>query len=223
MAEAPGIAQLARASLSSATSRRRWAIISALRLVRRPPVVDEALARALDVGAATIRSRARVGVRRTARRSPPRSARARRGPMLALAPDLAQLERRDALGEREERAAGLDLRQLAVVADEHELCLARAQRSSSRRGHGCRPCPASSTTSTEPCGAVSPARSARASRAIVVASMAAWSRSSQAARADSAQPMTGCRCAATPRAAASSARSCRCRRRPNDLTRRARQ
>ena len=44
-------------------------------------------------------------------------------PRLVLAADLGQLERAESVGQRGEQAAGLDLGQLAIVADEHELGL----------------------------------------------------------------------------------------------------
>ena len=114
-------------------------------------------------------------------------------PRLALPADLPQLDGAERLGQRAEGAAGLDLGQLAVVADEDELGSARRRRPRASAARSRVPTmPASSTISTLPGASVAPCvEAAWSSRAIVVASMPVWSRSSHAARADSAQPSTG--------------------------------
>jgi len=112
-------------------------------------------------------------------------------PGLALAVNLAKLDRAEALSECPEGAAGVDLGKLSIIADEHELRLRAARGVRERRvvagADHAGFVDDQHRTGRELDPARAPVAQARDGRRATPA----WSRSSHAARAESAQPRTG--------------------------------
>ena len=94
-------------------------------------------------------------------------------PRLALAVVLGQLDREPAVDEPAERAAGFELGQLAVIADEHQLAAGRSTCSSSCASWRVGTMPASSTTSTHRRGQRVPRARSPSSAATLVLRMPA--------------------------------------------------
>jgi hypothetical protein len=90
---------------------------------RLPPVVDQRVSQVIGVGPDHDAPSLAVLVRPPADVAAPEVRERLTIPRLRLAMDLMQLDRTDLVRERPEDAASIDLRQLPVVADEHELGL----------------------------------------------------------------------------------------------------
>ena len=160
VAESAGGAHvLAGARVEVGTSSRRWASITDLdEIAGGPPVGDQPLARSVRGLSTWMRSCCLVAGERLLRAAVAELVERRALPRVDLAVVLGQLDREAAVDEPAERAAGFELGQLPVIADEHQLAADRRggveQLASCRVGT----IPASSTTSTHRSGSAGTSR-----------------------------------------------------------------